>query len=233
MIPTAVLSSLTKSQVNKAGKALRASARRDPGVEIGHGAALEVLLAYRAAHRYPLQKATMGLRSMVATEGCDVEVSQRLKRVATIVDKLRREPTMQLANMQDIAGCRAVLGSIDEVRRVQRRLARNRPPRRISDYIANPRVSGYRGVHVVVVYDHCCIEVQLRTSVMHEWAITVERLSSRLQIDLKSNVGPPAVLSLLQILSEAMALEEAGGVVSQGLLDEIQSRRAEAVPFLK
>jgi len=48
----------------------------------------------------------MGLRSVVGTEGCTVEVTQRLKRVPTIVDKLRREPTMQLASMQDIGGCR-------------------------------------------------------------------------------------------------------------------------------
>lgn len=137
--------------------------RGDLGTQAGHRAALEVLLDYRAAHQYPLQKATMGLRSMVATEGCKVEVSQRLKRVPTILDKLRREPTMQLANMQDIAGCRAVLGSIDEVRRVQRRLAKARPPRRISDYIAEPRASGYRAVHVVVAYDDRCVEVQLRT----------------------------------------------------------------------
>ncbi len=44
----------------------------------------------------------MGLRSMVRTERCQIEVSQRLKRVPTIIDKLLREPTMQLANMQDI-----------------------------------------------------------------------------------------------------------------------------------
>lgn len=67
---------------------------------------------------------------------------------------------------------------------------------------------------------------------MHEWAITVERLSGRLQVDLKSNVGPPKVLTLLQTISEAMALEEAGEVVHPALLDEIQVRRAEAVPFL-
>lgn len=122
---------------------------------------------------------------MVKSENADVEVTQRLKRIWTIIDKLVREPKMQLATMQDIGGCRAVLASIDDVRRVQRRLMRNRPPLRVSDYIAEPRASGYRALHAVVEYDNRKIEVQLRTRVMHEWAITVERLGGRLRADLK------------------------------------------------
>lgn len=66
---------LTNSQVNKAGKALRAwwsgKAETDDIVE-----PYRVLVRYRAAHQLPLTKATMGLRSMVTTEGCKVEVSQ-------------------------------------------------------------------------------------------------------------------------------------------------------------
>ena len=72
---------------------------------------------------------------------------------------------MQLANMQDIGGCRSVLRSIDEVRRVQRRLVRNRPPIRVTNYIDEPRDSGYRGVHVIVEYDGRAIEVQLRAGI--------------------------------------------------------------------
>lgn len=225
-------SPLTKSQVNKAGKAIRAWWRGALGSEPAYRAALDVLLAYRALHQYPLQKAAMGLRSVVVTEGSDVEVTQRLKRVPTIVDKLRREPTMQLANMQDVAGCRAVLGSLDEVRRVQRRLSKNRPPRRMTDYITEPRPSGYRGIHLIVAYDDRNVEVQLRTRVMHEWAITVERLSGRLTIDLKSSEGPPEVLALLRSTSEAMATEEQGGVVTNDLLNEIAEHRRAALPFL-
>lgn len=175
----------------------------------------------------------MGLRSVVQTERCTVEVSQRLKRVPTIIDKLVREPTMQLANMQDVGGCRAVLNSIDELRRVQQRLSDNRPFLRTSDYIAEPRSSGYRGVHVIVEYDGRPTEVQLRTQVMHQWAITVERLSGRLGADLKSGSGPPEVLDLLEEISAAMAVEEAGGIVSQEALDHLRAVRRTAVPFLE
>lgn len=226
----------SKSQVNKAGKILRQAFHREPTRERPSAdevlQAFNLLWSYRAAHQYPLTKANNGLRSVVRTEGCGVEVSQRLKRLPTIIDKLRREPTMQLGTMQDIAGCRAVLGSIDEVRRVQKRFAKNRPPLRVNDYIATPRASGYRGIHLIVVYDDRSIEVQLRTKVMHEWAITVERLSGRLSIDLKGGSGPPELQGLLRAASTAMALEETGAVVGQDLLEEMTQRRQEAVRYL-
>ena len=223
----------SKSQVNKAGKVLRRWARGEMTDPSAQRAALDILLAFRAAHEVPLTKANMGLRSFVRTEGCRVEVSQRLKRVPTIIDKLTREPTMQLANMQDIGGCRSVLDSIDEVRRVQERLSKTRPPLRVADYIVAPRTSGYRGVHVVVTYDDRPIEIQLRTQAMHEWAITVERLTGRLQVDLKSGLGPPAVLDWLGAISEAMAVEEAGQVVEPDFVIHLSELRALAVPFLE
>jgi putative GTP pyrophosphokinase len=222
---------LTASQVKRAGQVLR---RWQRGEDVPHEAifrAYDTLVAYRAEHSMPLRKANMGLRSMVRTEGCAVEVSQRLKRVPTILDKLKREPSLSLAKMQDIGGCRAVLSSVDEVRRVEARLRRNRPPVSVSDYIATPRDSGYRGVHVVVEYDGRNIEMQLRTHVMHEWAISVERISWRLQTNLKGD-GDHIVQQLLRVISEAMAIEEAGGVVDSSLLAEMRSLRQQAAPYL-
>lgn len=195
--------------------------------------AVSVLVDHRASFNVPLAKATMGLRSMVKTERCRVEVSQRLKRELTIVAKLARQPTMALSKMQDIAGCRAVLDSIDEVRRVQKRLSKNRNPIKVYDYISTPRPSGYRGVHLIIEYDGRLIEVQLRTRVMHDWAITVERLGGRIDEDLKSGQGPAEVLALLEAISEAMAIEETGGTVDTGLKERIDRLREQADPYLK
>lgn len=190
------------------------------------------MLEFRALHQKPLVSANNGLRSMVRSEGCKVEVSQRLKRAPTIYDKLIREPTLQLANMQDIGGCRAVLSSIDEVRRVEARLKKNRAPRRVNDYITKPRSSGYRGVHVVVDYHGRQIEVQLRTDVMHSWAITVERLSGRLGENLKGD-GLHIVQQLMSVISHAMAVEESGMQVDTSVLDELAALRAAAAPHLE
>ena len=76
------------------------------------------------------------------------------------------------------------------------------------------------------------IEVQLRTAVMHEWAISVERLSGRLDVDLKSGRGPDAVLALFKAISEAMAVEEDGGSVPNDRLAVIAQLRQAAVPYL-
>jgi hypothetical protein len=226
------MAELTRSQVNKAGKTLRVwwtdQLMMTPEVE----AAIEVLWQWRASHQYPLIKANNGLRSMVRTEGCQIEVSQRLKRVPTIIDKLSRQPAMQLATMQDLGGCRAVLDSVDEVRRVERRLRRNRAAVKVNDYIAQPRDSGYRSLHVIVRYDERLIEMQLRTRVMHEWAIAVERLSGRVGQDLKSGRGPDPVLAWLAAVSEAMAAEEGGETVPQDLLATISRLRVGANEFM-
>jgi putative GTP pyrophosphokinase len=229
---------LTNNQIDKAGRVLRKWMRGGDASPGEIDAAIEILLRFRAVHQYPLGKATMGLRSVVKTERCRrVEVSQRLKRAPTIVDKLEREPTLSLPRMQDIGGCRAVLDSIDELRRVEARLKKNRPPAGYADYIKQPRSSGYRGVHLVVRYDDYQgierrIEVQLRTLVMHEWAITVERLSGRIGQNLKGD-GKHAVQELLAAISHAMALEEEGMTVDASLLTEMDELRRRAAPYLQ
>jgi GTP pyrophosphokinase len=144
---------------------------------------------------------------------------------------------MALGNMQDIGGCRAVLPSLGELRRVEHRLKKNRPPIGYADYITNPRASGYRGVHVIVTYadEHGelrAIEIQLRTPTMHQWAIVVERLSGRLQQDLKSGVGPPPLLTWLAAISQAMAMDERGETVPEALLVQIGIFREAALPYL-
>lgn len=227
----------SKSQVTKAGKTLRRAFSPTSG-EAGESweeylRALDVLTAFRAAHALPLRKANMGLRSMVRTEGCRVEVSQRLKRIPTIIDKLLREPTMALGNMGDIGGCRAVLDSIDEVRRVEARLRHRRTPVQYHDYISTPRGTGYRAVHVIVEYDQRRVEVQLRTRVMHEWAFTVERFAGRLGQDIKGGRGPREVVEWFQAISEAMALEETGGTADETLMSTITRLRTAALPYLR
>ena len=223
---------LSKSQVRKAGQTLKRSMRHESFTASELESAIDVVQRYRAAHQLPLTKANNGLRSMVRTEGCQVEVSQRLKRFRTILDKLVREPNLPLSRMQDVAGVRAVLNSIHEVRRVEARLKHNRPVVGYSDYISSPRTSGYRGVHVVVVYDSRQIEVQLRTRVMHEWAITVERLSSRVGENLKGD-GHHAVQEFLAAVSRAMALEEFGDIVDSSTIVEMDRLRAIAEPYLR
>ncbi len=228
------------TRVNRAGDILRAFLgggswtleEFDPFVQ-----AFDVLEIWRAAHAAPLQAATMGLRSRVATAGCsDVRrVSQRLKRIPTILDKLRREPGMKLGRMADIGGCRAVVGDLDEVYRVAERYRKLSVPEivKLRDYIKTPKEDGYRAVHLIVRYHGRLIEVQLRTLVQHEWAYTVESVTSRFGLAIKSGGGPQPVRDWFQAVSEAMALEEHGAVVDTDLLQRVHTLREEAQPYLQ
>jgi ppGpp synthetase/RelA/SpoT-type nucleotidyltranferase len=222
----------SKSQVAKAGSTLRKWLRDELGSDDDRVVqAYDCLLNYRAAYTNPLASANMGLRSMVKSAGCQVEVSQRLKRVPTILDKLQREPTLSLSNMQDVGGVRAVLDTVADIRRVESRIKKNRPLVGYSDYIVHPRESGYRGVHLVVDYRERHIEIQLRTRTMHDWAVTVERISGRVGLNLKQD-GQHAIQDLMRAISDAMAIEENGGIVDEAKLREIGMLRARANPYL-
>ncbi len=184
---------------------------------------LDVIDVFRASHQKPMNAASTGLRSIVRTVDCrSPEVSQRLKRWGSLTSKLLTQPTLALSRMQDLAGCRAVLDDMDEIYRVRKRLEKNRPVLDVSDYITHPKPSGYRGVHVVVEYGSADgnyparpVEIQLRTRVMHQWAISIEDMNARLteqfrthEFDLKRGIGPAEVLDVFSVTSEVMAAAE-------------------------
>lgn len=86
---------------------------------------------------------------------------------------------------------------------------------------------------MVVTYgeDERRIEVQLRTRVMHEWAITVERLGGNLGQNFKQD-GDSVVQRFMAAVSEAMAIEERGQEPPLDLLRKIDRYRAELLPLL-
>lgn len=186
--------------------------------------ARETVEAYRSAHAVPLHAAYMGLRSCLITEGLDLDVSRRLKRLPTIEDKLRRLPLMDLSSMQDIGGCRAVLNTHEEVQQLLARfvansLKRNKMPDKIKDYVAQPQNSGYRAVHIYTRYHGRRIEVQLRTREQDSWAKIVESLSNNTGIDFKSGDGPDEVHDLLRSLSELGSQRAPGQPPSEAMMD--------------
>ncbi len=123
----------------------------------------------------------MGLRSMVQTADCPVAVSQRLERLTRIVRKLSRIEGMNLARLEDIGGCRAVLPTAADLERVKGRLVDrwSRPEAttrivRQRPYTVTPQVMGYRAHHIIVERAGRRIEIQLRTAGQQEWANAVE-----------------------------------------------------------
>ena len=193
--------------------------------------ARRVVEAYRSAHAAPLDAAYTELRSCLISEGLDVDLSRRLKRLPTIEDKLRRLPKIELSTMQDIGGCRAVLDTQDEVQRVVDRFCassfeRNEQTDKIKDYVARPQVSGYRAIHIYTRYHGRRIEVQLRTRDQDSWAKIVQDLTSRTGIDFKSGDGPDEVHELLRRLSELLSQRMPGQPPTEEALLDILTRLA-------
>ena len=222
----------SRSQVKKAGSTLRKYLRGDVADEDAYLAALDTMELWRRAHATPLVTANNGLRARVRSLDIEAEVTQRLKRSQTILDKLRREPTLDLSRMQDIGGCRAVVQSKDDLRRLEARILKRLPPITHTDYIERPRTSGYRGVHIVVTYKERAIELQLRTQVMHEWALSTEAYSQFQGENLKQDGDHPIQL-FLQVAADIMALYEDGKPIPSGLLDLHRQRRLVALPYLR
>lgn len=231
---------VSRTQVNRSGAMLREwwdeglISSDDPELGRRRDAAFEVVWDHRASFREPLRRATMGLRSMVSRESPGGSVGQRLKRLEMIVNKLSRHPRMELARMQDVAGCRAILpGGRREVLGVLRRIERRWDVVDIRDLETVPRATGYRAVHVIVKRMNRLVEVQLRTPSQHEWAVAVERASARHPDlrDLKDGRGPQGVLAYFERVATAMALEEAGEMPPRELLREIGRLRLLTTAF--
>jgi len=117
---------------------------------------------------------------------CEVlAVTFRLKSPASIRGKLLKKQLPATtacahAALQDIAGLRVVLGSTQSVYRFAALLRESRACEVIEehDYIANPKKSGYRSLHLILRVPVCVrsqlymvpAEIQLRTASMDMWA---------------------------------------------------------------
>jgi hypothetical protein len=90
------------------------------------------------------------------------------------------------------------------------RIRRNWDVREIHDYVASPKDTGYRALHVVVSRDGHPVEIQLRTPGQHDWAEAVERWAARTQFRLKDGKGPSDLLSYLELVAWGISIDEQG-----------------------
>jgi putative GTP pyrophosphokinase len=114
-------------------------------------------------------------------------VVQRIKRLESIILKLKRFETMQLSNMQDMGGVRVILPDIQALDLFTKGLFTRSKKIKIKnkkDYILEPKEDGYRGVHYqlelankrldVAPFEKLVVELQVRTMLQHCLATGVE-----------------------------------------------------------
>lgn len=205
----------SKTKIIKAGKVIRDS-EDDTTPEVQ--AAIRVVDNWRASHAFPLQVIYCHLKR--SYDAPDYIVAQRLKRLDSIMKKLRREPTMSLWTMQDLGGCRVVVPTVEDVYRVAKTYKKSRV-RHICkneyDYLQEPKPSGYRSYHMVYQYQsdtkdtynrNMLIEIQIRTHLQHLWATALETMGLFTNQALKAGLGEEDVLRFFKLISSAFAIVE-------------------------
>lgn len=201
----------SKSRVTRAGEHIRqGTATADD---------LLVVEEWRAAHRGVLNTFQAILRNR--TKGTKVSVAQRHKRKTTIFDKLTRLPGMQLARMDDVAGCRLIFRSIRDLQAFRSKFHRARFNHKLRnepdkyDYLKHPKPTGYRGIHDIYEYNvnsesgralaGLYIEIQYRTLVQHAWATAVEVIGFITQSQPKFQRGDTRYERAMALASEMLA----------------------------
>lgn len=167
---------------------------------------MRVLSNWRANHAEVLNEITETLQTAGSKVDRKAIVVKRLKRTPSIVRKLRRFNKMKLRNMQDIAGCRAIVSTTKNVYKVKRELTKS-GRFKVRDYIEKPKSDGYRGMHLVCKVKNSNhghqypVEIQLRSKIQHSWATAVEIVDLFTKQTLKSNVGNKDWLEFFKLIS--------------------------------
>lgn len=210
-MPFADPTAYTKGQINRAGEAIRNQQANDE--------ALTIINNWRASHAYILNTFQATLRNR--TRGTDIAVAQRLKRMNTITSKLMRQPKMQLARMDDVAGCRLIFKDRQSLLEFREEFFRARFGHiRKNDvdkynYISHPKPDGYRGIHDIYeynvgsrtgeAYNGLLLELQYRTIYQHAWATTVEIIGMVTENQPKFHAGDKRHVEFFRLASEIIA----------------------------
>jgi ppGpp synthetase/RelA/SpoT-type nucleotidyltranferase len=180
--------------------------------------AYNVVYNFRASHSFPLNTFQTTLRDKAHRVDPDALIAQRIKRLPAIISKLLRGK-FKLSEIQDIGGCRAVVSSVARVQRLvtaYRDSDLKHAKVADDDYIQNPKVTGYRGIHLVYsyysdrkqTYNGLKVEMQFRTALQHAWATAVETVSIFTGQALKSNQGNRKWKRFFALMGSAIALRE-------------------------
>ncbi len=106
----------------------------------------------------------------------------RIKRIESIFSKLQRQPQMEVQRMADIAGCRCIVPTTEDVFRIFELFKKREKKLPFSigepkDYIREPKLNGYKSLHFNVKLKRKSnkkIEIQIRSIQQHNWATLVE-----------------------------------------------------------
>jgi len=181
------------------------------------GDAIDAIWNWRTAHSYPLNALHMTLRNRSLKSDPSALTAQRLKRLPSILRKLGRQSTMQMSQMQDIGGCRSIVGNmarLNSLRDYYEEYPLRHDLNRHRDYINEPKDDGYRSIHHMyrfsgkgssLPWHNLRIEVQIRTKLQHAWATSVETVDAFTDENLKFGKGASEWRRFFQLMGTVHA----------------------------
>jgi putative GTP pyrophosphokinase len=209
----------SKAQINSAGRIISSSKSTNNGkVE-----ATKILDNWRAVHSYPMHIFKKRLKKCSERVDRRAISVQRLKRSPSVIKKLQREyygnkPTMNLSQMQDIAGCRAVVSTVDMVNKLYKdhylKGDLKHEMVNVKDYILDPKEDGYRSIHLVYKYksdkgkkeyNGLLVEIQIRSKLQHLWATAIETVDFFTRQAIKISEGDKEWSEFFKLVSSAFA----------------------------
>lgn len=192
---------MTKSQINKLGKRLKKKIQQDLKQEEKELIALQ---EYRTSFKEDIAPVFNLVSKLSKDERSDSIVSFRIKRIESILSKIKREPTMALSNMGDIAGCRIILYAESALKNLVATIHKEFTVKHINDYTLKAKEDGYQGYHIYVespLNPGKTIEIQLRTIQTHRWASLVEIIDILYDLKLKEGAKHPRFQEFIKLLS--------------------------------
>ncbi len=216
----------SRTKIIKSGKIIKNT--NSPAEQVVEATA--VTDNWRASHAFPLHVIYMHLRRMTNNND-NIIVAERLKRLDSIIKKLSREPSMSLWEMQDLGGCRLIVPKVQDVYSYAEKYNNSRKRhifQKKYDYIAEPKKSGYRSLHMVYKYysdsndiynRNMLIEIQYRTHLQHLWATAVETMGLFTKEAIKSGQGSDDIKRFFVLISSLFAIRENQPIVPDTVED--------------
>lgn len=205
----------SRNQLNRAGKTVVANED-----VLSTAEALTLIDEWRAMHQPILDELAENVAKELSKNGIPVAFSsKRLKRMTSIIEKLKHNPDMGLGGIQDIGGTRFAFSDIPTLLQaynsIETATFEHFTLKTTYDYISKPKESGYRSIHFVYKYhsekedlDGMLIELQIRTRLQHDWATAVETAELISQSALKASAGDEKWQDYFKLVSAIFARQE-------------------------
>lgn len=189
------------NQINKLGQRVRRTLRSGNLITLTDKILLQEL---RVSFKSDIKSVFNFLITDVDNNEHHVIYTYRIKRIDSIISKIRREPTMSLSKMGDIAGCRIITENENEIIKYKELIEKKFEVLKVNNYYKNQKQDGYRALHYYIkspINPSKSIEIQIRDSTSHDWASFVEILDNLYSLKMKEGEEQSDLNRLLKLLS--------------------------------